>query len=244
MAIRDDLRGICYIALKDMKAYYLKPSAISWGILLPIALGLAFYLRSPEGFRDLVPGLVAMAVLFSTTAMEAVVIDSELRIGALERLFSAPISTAAVLMGKVLGAVLFGLAVSLVVTIVSVVGLGLLQWSLLWLLPVLLLSALVFSGLGAFIAVSVREVFKGQTVANFVRFPMIFLCGVFSPLSSLPLVLRGIAYLLPLTYTVEGIQNAVASFSLGAILVDLLVLVAFAALFLALALVILRRRLA
>jgi ABC-2 type transport system permease protein len=192
----------------------------------------------------MVPGLVAMTMLFSTTAMEAVVINFELRIGALERLLLAPISLAAVLMGKVLGGVLFGLVVSAVVTIVCIIGLGLLQWSLLWLLPVLLLSALVFSGLGAFISVSVREVFEAQTLANFVRFPMIFLCGVFVPLSSLPPLLRGIAYLLPLTYTVGGIQNAVASFSLTAILIDLLVLVAFAALFLPLALLILRRRLA
>jgi len=244
MTISDDLRGIFYIALKDMKAYYLKPPAISWGILLPIALSLAFYLRSPEGFQDMVPGLVAMTVLFSTTAMEAVVITFELRIGALERLLLAPISLAAVLMGKVLGGVLFGLMISFVVAVVCIIGLGLFQWSLLWLLAVLLLSALTFSGLGAFISVSVREVFEAQTLANFLRFPMIFLCGVFVPLSSLPPLLRGIAYLLPLTYAVEGIQNAVVPFSLTAILVDILVLIAFALLFLSLALVILRRRLA
>jgi ABC-2 type transport system permease protein len=73
---------------------------------------------------------------------------------------------------------------------------------------------------------------------------MIFLCGVFVPLSSMPLLLRGIAYLLPLTYTVRGVQNAVGSSNLMAILVDLVVLAAFAGLLFPLALVLLRRRLA
>ncbi len=244
MAIQDDLRGIFFIALKDVKAYYLKPPALSWGILLPMALSLAFYLRSPEGFRDMMPGLVAMTVLFSTTAMEAVVITFELRIGALERLLLAPISLAAVLIGKVLGGVVFGLGISFVVAIACVIGLGLLHWSLVWLLPVLLFSTLVFSGLGAFISASVGGVFEAQTVANFIRFPMIFLCGVFVPLSSLPSLLHGIARLLPLTYTVEGLQGAVTSSSLTGMLVDLVLLAAFAATFLSLALMALRKRLA
>lgn len=61
---QDNLRGIYYIALKDMKTYYLKPPSISWGIVFPIAWILAFYLRSPRSFAELVPGLIAMTVLF------------------------------------------------------------------------------------------------------------------------------------------------------------------------------------
>ena len=53
--LADNLRGIYYIALKDMKAYYLKPPAISWGVIFPAALLLAFYIRSPGNFEDLVP---------------------------------------------------------------------------------------------------------------------------------------------------------------------------------------------
>ena len=43
----DDLRGMFYIALKDLKAYYFKPPNISWGILFPFAFILAFAIRNP-----------------------------------------------------------------------------------------------------------------------------------------------------------------------------------------------------
>jgi ABC-2 type transport system permease protein len=64
---RDNLRGIFYIALKDMRAYYLKPPNISWGILFPGALILALAIRTPGDLQGLVPGILAMTALFSAT---------------------------------------------------------------------------------------------------------------------------------------------------------------------------------
>ena len=122
---RDNLRGIYYIALKDMRTCYLNLPSASWGIFFPIAWILAIYLRNPRGFEELVPGLIAMTILFSTTAADAVVINFELRIGSLERLLLAPISLLSVLLGNVLGGTIFGLLMTTVVTIVSVLILGL-----------------------------------------------------------------------------------------------------------------------
>lgn len=47
--LSEELRGIYYILLKDLKAYYFKPPNISWGILFPLVLTLAFTLRNPTG---------------------------------------------------------------------------------------------------------------------------------------------------------------------------------------------------
>jgi len=60
-------------------------------------------LRNPRDFAELVSGLLALTILFSTTAAEAVAINFELRLGSLERLVLAPISLPAVLLGKILG---------------------------------------------------------------------------------------------------------------------------------------------
>ena len=121
---RDNLRGIYSIALKDMRTYYLKPPAVSWGIVFPVAWVLAFYLRDPQDFAELVPGLIAMTIIFSTTAAEAVVINFEFRLGSLERLLLAPISLPSVLLGKVLGGFIFGLMMTTVITLGSVIVLG------------------------------------------------------------------------------------------------------------------------
>lgn len=236
---RYNLRGIWYIALKDMRTYYLKPPAISWGIVFPVTWILAFYLRSPRSFEELVPGLIAMTVLFSTTASEAVVINFEMRIGSLERLLLAPIDVSAVLFGKVLGGAIFGLLMAAVVTAGSLLGLGL-QIDLLSLLLVIVPSLFVFSSLGALLSVTVKEVFEAQTLANIPRFLMIFLCGVLYPVSTMPPVLRYVAYVLPLTYTVDGLREVF--FGGEMILVDSLILTGFAVAFLLPAVRLLERR--
>jgi len=43
-----------------MKTYYLKPPAVSWGMVFPVTWTLAFYLRNPIDFKGLIPGLIAM----------------------------------------------------------------------------------------------------------------------------------------------------------------------------------------
>jgi len=202
----DDLRGVYYILLKDLKAYYFKPPNISWGILFPLVLTLAFSLRNPVGLLDLAPGLIAMAAVFGTTSMEAIVITFERRTGALERLIIAPISLWAVLMAKVLGGTVFGLMISGVMTVISVVMFGMKVTAPLWFLMSLALTLLTLSALGALVAVSVKEVFEAQTLSNYFRFPMIFLCGVFIPIGVMPVPLQVVAYLLPLTYSVESLR--------------------------------------
>jgi len=223
---KDNLRGIYYIAIKDMKTYYLKPPAISWGIVFPLVWILAFYLRNPQDFRELVPGLIAMTVLFSTTAAEAVVINFELRLGSLERLLLAPISLSAVLLGKILGGVIFGFMMTAIVTLSSVLVFGL-QVNTLYLVLILIPSLFAFSSLGALLCVLVKEVFEAQTLLNLPRFLMIFLCGVVYPVSALPPALKYFAYVLPLTYTVDGVQQSLGSVQSGNIILDVFVLIAF-----------------
>jgi ABC-2 type transport system permease protein len=227
----DELRGIFYIALKDMRTYYLKPPSISWGIVFPFTWILAFYLRNPQNFEQLVPGLIAMTILFSTTAAEAVVINFELRLGTLERLLLAPISMSAVLLGKVIGGTIFGLTMTIAVTLVSVVALGLFNISVLYLALIIVPSLLAFSSLGALLCVLVKEVFEAQTLLNLPRFIMVFLCGVIYPVSAMPPALQYISYLLPLTYTVEGLRQSFSPNPSAVIFVDTLVLLIFFTLF-------------
>lgn len=238
---RDNLRVVYYIVLKDMKTYYLKPPAISWGIVFPIAWILAFYLRMPGDFRELMPGLIAMTILFSTTAVEAVVINFELRLGSLERLLLAPVSVSAVLLGKILGGTIFGLMMTGIVTVGSIVILGT-HSHMLYLGITIIISCLVFSTLGALLCVLVKEVFEAQTLLNLPRFIMIFLCGVVYPISKMPVWLQYISSAMPLTYTVEGLRE---SFSLNATLMllkDILLLIVFFLLFIVPAINLLKKK--
>jgi len=208
--LADDLRGMVYIALKDLRAYYFKAPNISWGILFPFAFILAFAIRNPGDLRALVPGLLGLTVLFGTSSMEAIVIVFERRIGSLDRLLLAPVRLPALLAGKLLGGMAFGLTVTLVVLVVSLAIFGSSGTNWLMLFLALLLSATAFSAMGAFVSVAVKEVFEAQTLANFIRFPMMFLGGVFVPLASMPGWLQILARLFPLTYSVEALRAALS----------------------------------
>ena len=207
------------ILKKDVSTYYLKPPNISWGIIFPLAWTLMFYLRSQGAVdvRDLLPGIIGLSVLFGTTSMLAVTITFERRSRSFERLLLAPIDYRLLVLAKTTGAILFGVASAVVPlvlgSLVSDVS------SIVWipLLGSILLISITSALLGLFIAVSVQEVFEAMTFSNFIRFPMLFLCGLFIPVTSLPLILRPLSFCLPLTYGVDVLKTAVngnGSFSL------------------------------
>jgi ABC-2 type transport system permease protein len=242
--LSDDLRGIWYIMLKDLRAYYFKPPNISWGILFPFAFVLAFVIRDPGNLDSLVPGLLALTLLFGTSSMEAIVITFERRIGALERLLLAPLRLPALLAGKLLGGMVFGLVTTTAVLIIAltIFCANGVKWLLLIL--TMILSAAAFSALGVLVSVSVKEVFEAQTLANAFRFPMMFLGGVFVPVTSLPPGLQIVARALPLTYAVEALRAAIGGDGLASASLDLVVLVGFTTVLFGLAVRVLARQVA
>ena len=72
----------------------------------------------------------------------------------------------------------------------------------------LILSSLAFALIGILISVGVREIFEAMTMANFFRFPMVFLCGVFLPVTTMPVILQVVGFCLPLTYSVDALRQS------------------------------------
>ncbi|MDD2338145.1 MAG: ABC transporter permease [Geobacteraceae bacterium] len=200
------------ILLKDMRAYYLKPPNISWGMLFPLAWTGMFFIRSGRGLESvlsLLPGLVAISVLFGTTSMLAVTVTFEKKSRSFERLLLAPVPLELLMLAKTGGAILFGVANACVPFVLALFITDLSDVLWLPLVPAVVAIAVVSTFLGLFIAVSVSEVFEAQTFSNFFRFPMIFLCGLFFPVEALPFFLRPVSYLLPLTYGVDILHGAI-----------------------------------
>ena len=218
------------ILAKDMRAYYLKPPNISWGIIFPLAWTGMFFIRSGSGLESiltLLPGVATISVLFGTTSMLAVTITFEKRSRSFERLLLAPISLELLMLAKTAGAILFGVANAFVPIVIAafLTDLSGVVWSLV--VPAILLIGIVSTFLGLFIAVSVSEIFEAQTFSNFFRFPMIFLCGLFFPITALPVFVRPLSYILPVTYGVDILHGAVHGEHIMSFTLDFLVLGAF-----------------
>ena len=198
------------ILLKDIRSYYLKPPNISWGIVFPLAWTGMFFVRSGGGLESvlsLLPGVVALSILFGTTSVLAVTVTFEKKGRSFERLLLAPIPLELLMLAKTSGAILFGVINAFVPVVLAsfLIDLSGTDWGTL--LPVVLLIAMASTFLGLLIAVSVSEVFEAQTFSNFVRFPMVFLCGLFFPVAMLPSFLQPLAYALPLTYGVDVLHG-------------------------------------
>jgi len=200
------------ILRKDMFAYYLKPPNISWGIMFPLVWTTMFFVRSGAGLDSipsLLPGVMAVSILFGTTSMLSVTVTFEKKGRSFERLLLAPISLELLMFAKTSGAIAFGVVNAFVPVAMAafLTDLSAVNW--LTLAPAIVLIAVSSTFLGLFIAVSASEVFEAQTFSNFFRFPMLFLCGLFFPIERLPVFLRPVSYVLPLTYGADVLHDSI-----------------------------------
>ncbi len=233
------------ILAKDMRAYYLKPPNVSWGLIFPLAWAGMFFIRSGAGLDSvaaLLPGVIGVSVLFGTTSLLAVTVTFEKKGRSFERLLLAPLPLELLMLAKTSGAIFFGVANAFVPIIMAsfLTDLSGVQWATL--IPAILLIATSSTFLGLFIAVSVSEVFEAQTFSNFFRFPMLFLCGLFFPIEQLPVWLRPLSYAMPLTYGADLLHAAIHHHERMPLALDFGLLVAFCGALFALSLRSIRRK--
>jgi len=218
------------IVVKDMRTYYLKPPNVSWGLIFPLAWTGMFFIKSGSGLESIssiLPGVIALSILFGTTSLLAVTVTFEKKNRSFERLLLAPIPLELLMLAKTSGAILFGVVNAFVPVVIAafLVDLAHVEW--LVFVPAVVLIAVASTFLGLFIAVAVSEVFEAQTFSNFFRFPMIFLCGLFFPISALPVFLKPLSYVLPLTYGVDMLHGAIHGGHMLPFPLDLAILAAF-----------------
>lgn len=199
------------ILKKDIENYYLKPPNISWGIIFPISWTLMRFIESSGemNIRGFLPGLMAMSVLFGTMSMLAVTITFERKGKSFDRLMLAPISLDLLVLAKTIGAVIFGMVNAFIPLLIAAffVDLSGISWG--FTIASVLMIAVTSTLIALLIATTAKEVFEAQTYANFFRFPMLFLCGLFLPVAKLPVFLRPLSFCLPLTYGTDVLNGAI-----------------------------------
>lgn len=218
------------ILAKDFRTYYLKPPNISWGLIFPLAWTGMFFIKSGSGLESIytiLPGVIALSILFGTTSLLAVTVTFEKKNRSFERLLLAPIPLELLMLAKTSGAILFGMINALVPIIMAALLVDLAHVDWLLFVPAAFLIAVASTFLGLFIAVAVSEVFEAQTFSNFFRFPMIFLCGLFFPISALPAFLKPLSYALPLTYGADMLHGAFNGGNMMPFPFDMAILAAF-----------------
>jgi ABC-2 type transport system permease protein len=155
-----------------------------------------------------IPGLVAMSAFFGAGAIQAISLPLERRTGTFNTLLTAPTALFTIILGKALAGFFFGIILSLAYTAIMI------PFSPLPNLPLfffgVLFSSFVFSAFGLFLSAPFRDIPQAMPPATVVRIAMVFLCGVFTPIEAMPISLQAVAYLLPLTYSVDALRQAMS----------------------------------
>ena len=220
------------IARKDMRIYYLKPNIIVSGIFFPLFMFLAFAIGKNTSPGTLIPGLISITLLFSASSIEPVSIPIERRVKTFERLLSAPISLYSLVSGESLSGFLYSLSIACLPLAAGVI---IFSTPIVY-APVLVISmiltAFCFATLGTlFAAYPTENVGEVMSMLNTVRLPLIFISGVFVPISAMPQIGQKIAFISPLTYGNDMIEYAYTGKSLFSPLLDIVMLVIFILIF-------------
>ena len=199
------------------------PQVAASGLVSPLIYILAFGLglgssldristpTAGDSYLEFIlPGMVAlssMVISFGGTTFS--ICGDRLFTKTFEEMLLFPVHPLALHLGKMMAGIVRGMMTAASVIFVAVIFTGNV-WSFLnpLFLGLLVLNCAVFAGLGVIVGLNVKSLESVGLFNNFLIVPMSFLGGTFFDPNTLPLVLKGIVYGLPLTYTTIGLRAA------------------------------------
>jgi ABC-2 type transport system permease protein len=221
-----------WIAENDLRQSFKSVRHVVWSLLFPLFMMFTFSFRyGASGGLDLpflnflVPGIVGMTAMFgSINETMSIVWDKSL--GVFDRILAAPVSSISIVFGKTLAGAFMGVLSASVLLIVGTVLFGVSFANIGAVFLVILLASFSFTGIGTIISGLASEPREAMMLSNLLRFPMMFLGGVFFSIDAMPMPLPYVARALPLTYATEALR-AVQTGSASIIFIDCLVLFAY-----------------
>ena len=155
-----------------------------------------------------IPGLILMGVVNNAFANSSTSLFMSRYLGSIVDLLVTPLTPTQFILAYTLAAMLRGMVVGTVVWLIS------LPFATLpWVHPALvvtmaLLTSFLFAQFGLIVAIYADSFDALAMYSNFVLMPLIYLGGVFYPISILPSPWAGLSHLNPLFYLIDGFRHA------------------------------------
>lgn len=188
-------------------------SSFSMPIIFLIIFGAGFgrligqMMPGVDYIQFMYPGILAMTVLM-TSVMSGVSIVWDREFGFLKEVLVSPLSRSGVLAGKAVGAATIAIIQGAIMLVLApIVNVPINLGTVLALLPLLLILSLALSGLGLLIGARMRSQQGFQIVMQLVIFPIMFLSGIFFPVSGVATWLEVLSKLNPVTYGIDAIRQ-------------------------------------
>jgi ABC-2 type transport system permease protein len=204
--------------------------AVGQPLLFLLALGYgigSIYKHAGAGnyIEFLVPGVIVQTILFGSIFWGVNVIWDK-QFGFLKETLVAPVSRLRILTGSALGGSTTTVAQAILVLLISLLlGFRPYNWAL---VPVAILIMAMFAFamtcFGAGIAAVVNDFQGFQAINQFLIFPLFFLSSAPFPIDNVPPVLKFIASVNPVSYTVDSLRAILINQSHFGLTKDLIVL--------------------
>ncbi|MDP6100944.1 MAG: ABC transporter permease [Dehalococcoidia bacterium] len=230
------------IAIQIMRDHRTLALMLVMPVVVMTLVGLSFY--EQKAVLDFAaPALVGVIVMFLVFILTGVSFLRERTQGTLERLLATPVGRWDVLLGYLVGFLVFAAVQSLLVVLSLVLVLQISYQGALWHIFLLVLVLATTSlNMGIFFSTFARNEFQVMQFIPLVIVPQVFLGGVLVPVEQMPGYLEAVSRVLPLTYAIQGLRDImVRGQGLEGIAMELGILAGFAILMMVLAAATVRR---
>lgn len=237
-----EFQAIYVMWLRQMKRFIRSKGRLISSVVQPlfflVILGFGFRAITIPGFGDidyidfLTPGIIAMAIIFSSMFTGISVLWDK-QFGFLQEVLVAPVRRFSIVLGRTLGGATTALIQGCIILLIGI-GLGVHITSLSGiLLTFVFMISIAFSwvGLGLVIA-SKMEDFQGfQLIMNLIIMPLFFSSSTFFPLQNvdIPEIFRQIIQFNPMFYMVDGLRGSlIGQYNVNPPLYNLGIVIVFA----------------
>jgi ABC-2 type transport system permease protein len=198
---------------------------------------------NPSYFNFIAPGIMMLTVMMSVMTGLPVAISQEKEVGTMDGMMVAPINRLSIILGKALGQTGRGLLQGAIIMVLAIGVFGVtIHGSFMLMIGLLLLGVFSFVGLGIVLTSFAKDQETAQMMMMTLMFPMMFLSGVMFPIQQMPWYMQDIAKILPLTYATDAMRKVVVlGAGVSSISTDLIILIAFGAVMIAIAVPLFRR---
>ena len=178
-------------------------------IIVPLVIAslIGVSIPSKAMLNQTLPAMLAMLILFFGFLLSGISFLRERSQGTRERLMASPVSRLDIIVGYLIGFLLFAIIQTLVLFFYTVYVIDVDFLGELWQIILFqVLIGILAVCLGIFISAFARNEFQMVQFIPLIILPQFFICGVLFPVNTLPEWLQWIAKFLPLTYGVDGIR--------------------------------------
>ncbi|MFA5929860.1 MAG: ABC transporter permease [Candidatus Micrarchaeia archaeon] len=194
----------------------------------------------------LLPSMLAMIVFQGATMGLGRAIAGERKDGSLTRVFLTPTSNTTIIFGTQLFYMLLETIRSSLIIVAAIMLFGVtVTGSPIDIAIIVAVFAMGATGVGMVLSVLTHSQEQYMAVGMLVSMPIMFLSGVFFPVQTMPEALQVMAQVLPVTYAADALRGVmVKGFTLAQVMPDMIILLAFALLMLALSIMMFKREIA